>query len=71
MSSIQLTGEYQMYYLRRTADGKNKMSTLNIIRNKLIFRAFAIIKRGSGYVDLHKFAANFCGKNLVFALEQC
>jgi len=57
MSSIQLSGEYQMYYLRRTADGKNKMSTLNIIRNKLIFRAFAIIKRGSPYVDLHKFAA--------------
>jgi len=57
MSSIQLPGEYQIYYLRRTADGKNKMSTLNIIRNKLIFRAFAVIKRGSIYVDLHKFAA--------------
>jgi transposase len=57
MSSIQLQGEYQMYYLRRTADGKNKMSTLNIIRNKLIFRAFAVIKRGTCYVDLHKFAA--------------
>lgn len=57
MSSIQLPGEYQIYYLRRTADGKNKMSTLNIIRNKLIFRAFAVIKRGSVYVDLHRFAA--------------
>lgn len=57
MSSIQLPGEYQIYYLRRTAEGKNKMSTLNIIRNKLIFRAFAVIKRGSRYVDLHKFAA--------------
>jgi transposase len=57
MSSIQLPGEYQIYYLRRTAEGKNKMSTLNIIRNKLIFRAFSVIKRGSRYVDLHKFAA--------------
>lgn len=57
MSSIQLPGEYQMYYLRRTVDGKNKMSTLNIIRNKLIFRAFAVVKRGSPYIDLHKFAA--------------
>lgn len=57
MSSIQLPGEYLIYYLRRTAEGKNKMSTLNIIRNKLIFRAFAVIKRGSRYVDLHKFAA--------------
>jgi transposase len=57
MSSIQLPGEYQIYYLRRTAEGKNKMSTLNIIRNKLVFRAFAVIKRGSFYDDLHKFAA--------------
>jgi len=57
MSAIQLPGEFQMYYLRRTADGKNKMSTLNIIRNKLIFRAFAVVKRGSPYIDLHKFAA--------------
>lgn len=57
MASIQLPGEYQMYYLRRTADGKNKMSTLNIIRNKLVFRAFSIVKRGTPYVDLHKFAA--------------
>src|SRR5512133_694838 len=57
MSSIQLQGEYQMYYLRRTEEGKNKMSTLNIIRNKLIFRAFSVVKRGTPYVDLHKFAA--------------
>ncbi len=57
MSSIQLQGEYQLYYLRRTAEGKNKMSTLNIIRNKLIFRAFSVVKRGTPYVDLHKFAA--------------
>jgi len=57
MSSIQLPGEYQMYYIRRTTEGKNKMSTLNIIRNKLIFRAFAVIKRGTFYVDLHRFAA--------------
>ena len=57
MSSIQLPGEYQMYYLRRITEGKNKMSTLNIIRNKLIFRAFSIVKRRTPYVDLHKFAA--------------
>jgi transposase len=57
MSSIQLPGEYQIYYIKRTTEGKNKMSTLNIIRNKLIFRAFSVVKRGSPYVDLHKFAA--------------
>ena len=57
MASIQLTGEYKTYYHRRLYEGKNKMSTLNIIRNKLVSRAFAVVKRGTPYVNLHKFAA--------------
>jgi transposase len=57
MSSIQLNGEYKTYYLRRLSEGKNKMSTLNIIRNKLVFRAFAVVKRRTPYVDLCRFAA--------------
>jgi hypothetical protein len=57
MCVIQLKGEYRTYYKRRVADGKSKMSTLDIIRNKLVFRAFAIAKRGTPYVDLPKFAA--------------
>jgi transposase len=57
MAAIQLHGEYQLYYSRRLAIGKNKMSTLNIIRNKLVFRAFAIVRRGTPYVDLSRFAA--------------
>ncbi|RPJ69052.1 MAG: IS110 family transposase [Alphaproteobacteria bacterium] len=56
MSAIQLNGEYKTYYLRRLSEGKNKMSTLNIIRNKLVFRAFAVVKRGTPYVDLCRFA---------------
>lgn len=57
MAVIQINGEYKTYYNRRTAEGKNKMSTLNIIRNKLLFRVFAVVKRGTPYVDLSKFAA--------------
>lgn len=57
MASIQLRGEFKTYYLRRTEEGKNKMSTLNIIRNKLVSRAFAVVKRGTPYVDLSLFAA--------------
>jgi transposase len=58
MSAVQIRGEYQQYYNRRVNElGKNKMSTLNIIRNKIIFRAFAVIQRGTPYVDLFKFAA--------------
>jgi transposase len=58
MSAIQQKGEYQQYYYKRTNElGKNKMSTLNIIRNKLVYRVFAVINRGTPYVDLLKFAA--------------
>jgi transposase len=57
MGAIQLDGEYKQYFKRRTDEGKNKMSTLNIIRNKLVFRIFAVVKRGTPYVDLLKFAA--------------
>lgn len=58
MSAIQIRGEFQLYYSKRVNElGKNKMSTLNIIRNKLVYRAFAVIQRETPYVDLHKFAA--------------
>lgn len=58
MSVIQHRGELQQYYEKRTNEqGKNKMSTLNIIRNKIVFRVFAVIKRETPYVDLYKFAA--------------
>jgi transposase len=57
MSAIQFKGEYREYYKKRIETGKNKMSTLNIIRNKILFRAFAVIKRGTPYVDLYRFAA--------------
>lgn len=51
-------GEFKTYYQRRTIQlGKNKMSTINIIRNKMIARAFAVVNRGTPYVDIFKFAA--------------
>ena len=33
------------------------MSTINIVRNKLIARVFAVVKRQTPYVDTFKFAA--------------
>lgn len=57
MGVVQLNGEYKTYYQRRTDEGKNKMSTLNIIRNKLVTRVFAVVKRQSPYVDISRFAA--------------
>jgi transposase len=56
-SAIQSNVEMKMYYQRRIAEGKHHMSTLNIIRNKLVSRVFAAINRQEPYLDLHKFAA--------------
>jgi len=60
MAAMNVTnkkGEYRQYYLRRQEMGKNNMSSLNIIRNKIIARVFAVVKRQSPYVDLMNFAA--------------
>ena len=46
----------KIYYQNRKAKGANGMSTINIIRNKLIARIFAVVKRGTPYVDKFKFA---------------
>jgi hypothetical protein len=32
------------------------MSTVNIVRNKLIARVFAVVKRGTPFVDVRKYA---------------
>lgn len=56
-SAIQNNPEMKIYYNRRVDQGKNKMSTINIIRNKLLSRIFATIKRQTPYVDVLKYAA--------------
>jgi transposase len=57
LSAIRNYPEFKSYYNQRVEKGHNKMSTVNIIRNKIVFRAFSVIKRGSAYINLHKFAA--------------
>jgi transposase len=57
MSAIQIRGEYQIYYKKRIESEKNKMSTINVVRNKLLARVFAVVKRRTPYVDLFKFVA--------------
>ncbi len=56
VSAIQHDGELREYYQRKVAEGKPKMVALNNVRNKLLSRAFAVIKRGTPYVDLCKYA---------------
>lgn len=50
-SAIQHDKELREFYLRRTENGKPKMSTINIVRNKIVHRMFAIIKRQEPYLE--------------------
>lgn len=47
--AVRFNPELKAYYEKRVAEGKNKMSVLNIIRNKLVDRMFAVIKRQTPY----------------------
>lgn len=44
MRAVRLRNDLQVYYQRKVAEGKNKMSVLNAVRNKIIHRVFAVIK---------------------------
>jgi len=57
LSSIIYNAEIKKYYAQRVAAGKNKMSTINIIRNKLVSRAFAVVNRGTPYVNVYGHAS--------------
>lgn len=56
-TAIQHDKELREYYLRRTADGKSKMSTINIVRNKILYRMFAVIKRQTPFSENYLHAA--------------
>lgn len=49
MSVISRDPELRDYYQRKIAQGKNKMLVINAVRNKIIHRLCAVIKRGYGY----------------------
>jgi transposase len=49
MSTISSDRELSSYYYRKVDEGKNKMIVLNAIRNKILHRLCAVIRRGSPY----------------------
>lgn len=56
-SAMQFNPEMKLYYHKRIDQGKNKMSTINIIRCKLMARVFAAVKRQTPYVNTLNFIA--------------
>lgn len=56
-SAIQYDQELKAYYLRRLEMGKSRQSTINIVRNKILYRMFAVVKRGTPFVKDYPRAA--------------
>lgn len=54
MAAIRTKSELRAYYIRKVSEGKNKMSVLNAVRNKLVHRIFAVIERQTPY-QTHEF----------------
>lgn len=49
LSAIQNDKEMKYYYERKLLEGKNKMSIINAVRNKLVHRVFAVIRDNRVY----------------------
>lgn len=50
-TAIQHDPELKEFYQRRCKSGKSKMSTINIVRNKLLYRMFAVVKRQTPFLN--------------------
>jgi transposase len=49
MSTLSSDKQLALYYQRKVSEGKNKMLVINAIRNKILHRLCAVIKRGTPY----------------------
>lgn len=56
-SARQHDKELKAYYERRVKEGKCKFKVQNAIRNKLVHRIFAVVKRGTPYLELSQYKA--------------
>ncbi len=56
-SAIQHDPEIAAYYNRKLAEGKHKLVVQTAIKNKIISRVFATVKRGTPFVPLFQYAA--------------
>jgi transposase len=50
LSAVKLDADLKAYYERKVAEGKNKMSVLNAVKNKLLARVIAVVNKGEEYV---------------------
>jgi len=53
LSAVQREGELRDYYLRKVAEGKNKMLVINAVRAKIIARMFSVISNDRKYENIY------------------
>lgn len=56
LAAVIHDSELHSYYQRKVVEGKNKMSILNAVRNKLILRIAAVIREDREYLKVNKAA---------------
>lgn len=55
-SAVSSQGEMRDFYLRKIAEGKNKMSVMNAVGNKIIHRIFACVRDERKYENIYTHA---------------
>ncbi|KOS06641.1 hypothetical protein AM493_11810 [Flavobacterium akiainvivens] len=55
MASIRFDEEIKEYYQRKVSEGKNKMSVLNAVRNKLVHRIMSVVNRKQAYLSKNEY----------------
>jgi len=55
MAALRFDAEMRGYYLRKVGEGKNKMSVINAIRNKILQRVFAVVRDNRSFVENYKY----------------
>lgn len=55
LAALRHDAEIRAYYERKVSEGKNKMSVVNAIRNKLLQRIFAVLRDDRDYVENYSY----------------
>jgi transposase len=55
LNAIKYDPILKKYYERKVAEGKHKMSVLNVVRNKLLYFIWAVVKSGNKYDKKYTF----------------
>lgn len=58
LNAIRKDGDLYDYYIRKLEEGKNKMSVINAIRNKIVLRIFACVRNEKQYEKNYQYNVN-------------